>query len=125
MTCAFCGSRISSGDHRCGRCGRKPNDTLTGEFPLHRTEGQLAMQLEPRETAPEPRREFRRPYQPSLFQAGNVIPIESYAPVEPPPRPRTETAQPKTRQPRRGPRAPEGQCSLDFMAAAPLKPRTL
>ena len=126
MTCGFCGSRNSLEDHRCRRCGRKPGDTLTGEFALHPTHGQLAMQVETREAPPVRPREIRRPYQPSLFQAGNVIPIESYSPVEPPPRQRTETVQPKApRAPRRGPRVPEAQGTLDFLAAAPPKPRTL
>src|SRR4051794_24416315 len=115
MTCGFCGSRNSLEDHRCGRCGRKPGDTLTGEFALHPTHGQLAMQVETREAPPARPRETRRPYQPSLFQAGNVIPIESYSPVEPPPRQRTETVQPKApRAARRGPRVPEAQGTLDF-----------
>jgi len=125
MTCGFCGSRNRVEEHRCGKCGRKPGDTLTGEFSLHRTQGQLAMQLEVRESAP-PRREFRRPYQPSLFQAGNVIPIESYASIEPTPRQRIDSTEPKPpRAPRRSSRVPEGQGTLDFLAAAPPKPRTL
>src|SRR5689334_18618525 len=110
MTCAFCGARNSGEEHRCGKCGRKPGDTLTGQFVLHRTHGQLAMQVEPREIEPPVRRETRRPYQPSLFQAGNIIPIESYAPVEPTARQRIDSAEPKPpRAPRRSPRAPEGQ----------------
>jgi len=125
MTCGFCGSRNSVEDHRCRKCGRKPGDTLTGEFAQHRTHGQLAIQMEVQEVEAPPRRESHRPYQASLFQpAGNVIPFESYAPVEP--RPRTESAPPRApRSARRGPRVPEGQGSLDFLAAAPVKPRTL
>jgi len=127
MTCRFCGSRNSVEEHRCRRCGRKPDDTLTGEFALHRTQGQLAMKPElVQPSEPQPRREFGRPYQPSLFQpAGNVIPIESYAPVEIAPRQRTEGAPAKPRAARRTSRVPEGQGSLDFLAPAPPKPRTL
>jgi len=126
MTCEFCGSRNSSGEHRCRKCGRRPDDTLTGDAPLHRTQGQLAMKVVP-QAPPSPRRESGRPYQPSLFQStGNVIPFESYAPVEPRVRPRTEGAPAKAARPARRPsRVPEEQGSLDFLAAAPPKPRTL
>src|SRR5438270_5855333 len=120
MTCGFCGSRNNGEEHRCRKCGRRPGDTLTAEAPQqHRTNGQLAMKMEVRAVEPPPRKEFGRPYQASLFQAaGNVIPFESYAPVEP--RPRTESAPAKApRSARRGPRVPDGQGSLDFLAAAP------
>src|SRR4051794_16465869 len=104
MTCGFCGSRSSIEEHRCRRCGRKPGDTLSGEVTIHRTQGQLAMQVEVRAAEMPLRREFGRPYQASLFQAANnVIPIESYAPVEPP-RPRqqrTATVPAKTGKPAR------------------------
>src|SRR2546423_326690 len=102
MTCGFCGSRNSDQEHRCRKCGRRPGDTLTSEAALHRTQGQLAMQMEVKPVEPPPRREFGRPYQVSLFQAANnVIPFESYAPVEP--RPSTESAPAKApRAPRRG-----------------------
>ena len=87
------------------------------------------MQMEMMPAAPPaPRAPVGRPYQPSLFQpAGNVIPFESYAPVEPTPRSRqrAEVANPKPARQARRPRVPEGQGSLDFLAPAPPKPRTL
>jgi uncharacterized RDD family membrane protein YckC len=60
-----------------------------------------------------------------LFQdrpASNVIPFESYAPVEPKPRQRAASTAPR-RAPRRP--VPEGQGTLDFLPPAPPKPRTL
>jgi uncharacterized RDD family membrane protein YckC len=127
MTCGFCGSRNGDEEHRCRKCGRRPGDTLTGEVALHRTQGQLAMQVEVRAVEMPARKEFGRPYQASLFQAAsNVIPIESYAPVEPRPRQqRTESTAAKTTRAPRRPKVAEGQGSLDFLASAPLKPRTL
>src|SRR5690349_14202522 len=127
MTCSFCGSRNGVGEHRCRRCGRRPDDTLTGEVAVHRTHGQLAIQVETHISEPPPSRNLGRAYQQPLFQqSGNVIPIESYIPVEPRTKPqRAEpAAPPKPRTPRR-PRVPEGQGSLDFLAPAPPKPRTL
>lgn len=44
MTCSYCGTRNSEGEHRCRRCGRRPDDTLTGEFTLAPTNGALAAQ---------------------------------------------------------------------------------
>lgn len=67
-----------------------------------------------------------RPFQASLFQpASNVIPFEAYSPVEPRPRAaRAEAAPAKPRAPRR-PKVSEDQGTLDFLAPAPPKPRTL
>src|SRR4051794_7691714 len=125
MTCGFCGSRNSIEEPRCRKCGRKPGDTLTGDIVLHQTNGQLAMQVQVQAVEAPSRRESRRPYQASLFQAAsNVIPIEAYAPVEPRPRQqRTEAAPAKSTRnaPRRNSRVPEGQGTLDFLASAPLK----
>jgi uncharacterized RDD family membrane protein YckC len=92
---------------------------------MQRTHGQLAMQPEVRPSEP-PSRSIGRAFQPSLFQQGsNVIPIESYIPVEPRQKaPRAEAAPAKPRAPRR-PRVPEEQGSLDFLAPLPPKPRTL
>jgi len=130
MICRFCGSRNGAEDHRCWRCGRRPEDTLTGEYMLHRTEGQLAVQPQPETAAEPPRRRavFARAVQVPLFQdrpAPNVIPFESYAPVEPKPRPKP--AANRTSQPRRAPRprVSEDQGTLDFLPPAPPKPRTL
>lgn len=126
MICGFCGSRNGDGEHRCRRCGRRPDDTLTGDYTLHRTEGQLAVKLQPQVVEePTVRRPVGRAIQVPLFQerpAPNVIPFESYAPVEPKPRQRsTSTA---TRKPPRR-RVPEEQGTLDFLPPAPPKPRTL
>jgi hypothetical protein len=125
MTCGFCGSRNGDGEHRCRRCGRRPEDTLTGDYTL-RTEGQLAVKLQPQPVAEPPlrRRSFGRAIQMPMFQdpASNVIPIESYAPVEPKLRNRSTSTTPR-RAPRRP--VPEEQGTLDFLPPAPPKPRTL
>jgi uncharacterized RDD family membrane protein YckC len=93
---------------------------------VHRTHGQLAMKMETSAVEPPPPRNMGRAWQPSLFQpASNVIPIASYIPVEPRPKTqRADGAPSKPRAPRR-PRVPEEQGSLDFLAPAPIKPRTL
>jgi uncharacterized RDD family membrane protein YckC len=57
MTCSYCGTRIAESEHRCRRCGRRPDDALTGEFSLARTDGALAAKLQPAvslATAPRP-----------------------------------------------------------------------
>ena len=129
MICGFCGSRNRDGEHRCRRCGRRPDDTLSGECGMHRTEGQLAVQLRPVETPVEvPRRRppLARAVQVPLFQerqAPNVIPFESYAPVEPKPRQRSTAGRTAPRRPPRP--VPEEQGSLDFLPPAAAKPRTL
>jgi uncharacterized RDD family membrane protein YckC len=125
MNCGYCGSRNSDGEHRCRRCGRRPDDTLPSDVVMQRTHGQLAMQAEVGVSEP-PSRSIGRAFQPSLFQQGsNVIPIESYIPVEPRQKtPRAEGTPAKPRAPRR-PRVPEEQGSLDFLAPLPPKPRTL
>lgn len=47
MTCGYCGTHNGENEHRCRRCGRKPDDTLTGEFSLVRTDGALATKARP------------------------------------------------------------------------------
>jgi len=126
MTCGFCGSRNGDGEHRCRRCGRRPDDTLTGDYTLHRTEGQLAVAMQP-QVATEPplrRPNIGRAIQVPLFQDrnSNVIPFESYAPVEPKPKQRSTTNSTR-RAPRRT--VSEDQGTLDFLPPAPPKPRTL
>jgi uncharacterized RDD family membrane protein YckC len=138
MTCSFCGSRNSEDDHRCRRCGRKPGDTLTGEFTL-RTQGALAPKLEP-VTRPQQQARVSRPIvravQQPLFpdRQSNVIAFEDYAPPRPAPRTKTSPAPPKPAQaaapakpaqPRPRRRVPEGQGTLDFLPPQPAKPRTL
>ena len=125
MTCSYCGTRNGEGEHRCRRCGRKPGDSLTGEFSVPPINGALAAQIQPVATTtsttvpPAPRPQLRpvpsrtpgaaarRPaprrspaVQGSLFhdsQPSNVIPIVSYAPgLADRPRTRT-TADPEHR----------------------------
>src|SRR4051812_8812357 len=124
MTCGYCGSRNSVGDHRCRRCGRRPDDTLTGEYAVNRTHGQLAMQPQMQPGIEEaPQRPIGRAYQPPLFPgASKVIPIESYAPVEPH---KTRSSAAKLPRAPKRPRVSEDQGTLDFLAPAPPKPRTL
>jgi uncharacterized RDD family membrane protein YckC len=130
VTCTYCGCRNADDEIRCRRCGRKPGDTLTGEFPL-RTDGALATAPQPaakpamRTTStPDLSRAVQRP----LFQdrpAPNVIPFETYAPVEPRPR-RADPAKPRRPQTAKAkPRVSEAQASLEFLPAIPDQPRTL
>jgi hypothetical protein len=137
MTCGYCGSRNADGEHRCGRCGRRPGDLLNGS-PHLRTAGALATQpkqvaqpvAEPAAApnlAPRSVPNLSRAVQGSLFldnPASKVVPIRAAAP---PPRGRQEPgAKTAVRQPaRRAPRVPEGQGSLEFLSAAQPKPRTL
>ena len=144
MTCRYCGSRNGEGEHRCRRCGRRPDDTLTGEFTLPRTNGALATKLQPAahsdgaEQLASGRDVDRKPgieraMQGSLFQekpASNVIPFDSFAPSPgAPPKPRPKTAsgsKPGMKPPaHRTPRAAGGQGKLDLLPAIPSKPRTL
>src|SRR5262249_6248164 len=110
MICKHCGARTSEGESRCGRCGRKPDDTLN-EVILPRTKGALAAKLQPAPlddsaeiTSPkaqlaathrplgptDDRKRTSVPRQASLFvekPSSNVIPIQTYAPIpvaEPP-----------------------------------------
>ncbi len=132
MTCSYCGTRMNEGEHRCRRCGRKPDDTLTGEFSLVHTNGALATQpvLQPETTETSQARltavpNLARAVQRSLFQerASNVIPI---APAAPRPRLSPDpNAKSAPRPVRRRSRVPEEQGSLDFLPAATAKPRTL
>jgi len=140
MTCSYCGCRNRHGEHRCQRCGRKPDDTLTGEFILHRTDGALAAELQPAEQShstqqtagpPRPKAGFARAVQASLFQqsrSSKVIPIASFTPVPvvdlggAPKPPRAASKPPVRRAPRP---VVEEQASLDFLPPSPAKPRTL
>jgi len=122
-TCSFCGARNSEGETRCRKCGRKPEDTLNGEFSLLRTDGALATQLQPQHfesNTGEPQRAAIRGVQQQLFPAqSNVVSIAMYAPPRAEPKP-----QPRRSAPRRRP-APEGQTALDFLPPETPKPRTL
>lgn len=125
MTCSFCGSRNNEGEHRCGKCGRRPGDTLNGEFILVRTEGALATKLAPSARSavaetPAPRPMIRAVQQ-SLFPDNqtNLIQFEEYVPSRPASR---APGKPRTSNRRRN--VPEGQGSLNF-APQPATPRTL
>jgi uncharacterized RDD family membrane protein YckC len=134
VTCTYCGCRNAEDEIRCRRCGRKPGDTLSTEFPL-RTDGALAtapkQATAPQAAAKSARTastpDLSRAVQRPLFQdrpAPNVIPFETYAPVEPRPR-RTDPARPRKPQAAKSkPRVSE-QASLDFLPAIPDQPRTL
>jgi uncharacterized RDD family membrane protein YckC len=143
MTCSYCGTRSGEGEHRCRRCGRRPDDTLTGEFSLVRTDGALAAQLQPAERTaepaakPEPRIVAhaggrpasvtpQRAVQASLFQDRpnpKIIAIADYAPPPARPKPAARTTAAK---PARKPRPPvEEQGQLPFLPPQAAKPRTL
>ena len=133
MTCNHCGFRNGDSEHRCRRCGRKPDDTLTGEFRL-RTDGSLAAVPEraPRtqpQKAPAPN--LSQAVQRNLFSekpASKVVPIASYVPIGADPLPRSQDpAKPATRtQTRRAaPKVSEAQGRLDFLPSLPATSRTL
>jgi uncharacterized RDD family membrane protein YckC len=129
-TCSYCGTRNQEGEHRCRRCGRKPDDTLNGEFTLPHNVGALAAQpvFEPhagesqaRIAKPSPN--LSRAVQRSLFQDKTAAKV---VPIGPTPRRAPEPAEkPVQRTVRRRPRVAEGQEKLDFLPPAAPKPRTL
>jgi uncharacterized RDD family membrane protein YckC len=137
MTCGYCGTRNGDGEHRCTRCGRKPEDTLIGGFAMPAVNGALATQLQPvprmqlvervpPDQASRPAPNLSEAVQASLFQASNVIAMPP--PVESKPRTRAETAPrtpPQKPATRRAKPVPEGQGMLDFLPPAPAKPRQL
>ncbi|MGA3235445.1 MAG: RDD family protein [Bryobacteraceae bacterium] len=136
MTCSFCGSRNNEED-RCRKCGRRPGDTLNGDFTMVRTEGALAAKIQPAARAAavdssQARRPIVRAVQQPLFpdRQSNVIQFAEYAPLMPTLRKTTANraasktpARPRTANRRRS--APEGQFLLDFMPPQPATPRTL
>jgi uncharacterized RDD family membrane protein YckC len=141
MTCSFCGSRNNEED-RCRKCGRRPGDTLNGEFSMVRDEGALAAKLQPDARAlvadpPQARRPIVRAVQQPLFpdRQSNVIEFAEYAPLIPTPRkttPHKPTAHKAVSKPPVKPRTanrrrntPDGQGMLDFMPPQPATPRTL
>src|SRR5664279_6252132 len=84
LTCGYCGTRNGDGEHRCTRCGRRPEDTLINGFAMPGVNGALATQLQPAprmqlverarpEQAPRQAPNFSQAVQASLFQASNVI----------------------------------------------------
>ena len=130
MNCTYCGFRTVAGETRCRRCGRKPGDTLTGEFALP-TQGALAAVPQPArkddESGSRPKaRDLSNAVQRQLFAdrpARNVIRFEQYRPAPPEPRRRKSADSAKPRRTRS--RIPESQGRLDFLPAAPDQPRTL
>jgi uncharacterized RDD family membrane protein YckC len=137
MTCSFCGSRNPDGEHRCRKCGRRPDDTLSatlsGDAGMMRTEGALATKFQPgvrsAVAVPQARRPTVRGVQQPLFpdRESNVIQFAEYAPLNPAPRKPAPVSRgpvkPRTANRRRG--VPEGQGILDFMPPQPATPRTL
>src|ERR1017187_449711 len=133
MTCSYCGTRNGDGEHRCTRCGRKPEDTLIGGFAMPAVNGALATQLQPaprmrlvEREQPEQARDapnFSQAVQASLFHS-NVIAMPAR---ETKPRVRTEPGRPATPRTaaKRARPVPEGQGTLDFLPPAPAKPRQL
>lgn len=127
MTCSYCGNRNNDEELRCRRCGRKPDDTLNGEF-VFRREGALAPQLQrvsSVQVAERPMPDMANARQRRLsfeLPNTNVVPIEQFAPL--PVRPRSKPAARKP-VPRNIPRVPEEQGKLDFLPPAVDKPRTL
>lgn len=146
MTCSFCGSRNNEDEHRCNKCGRRPGDTLNGEFSMARTQGALATQFElrPRIMVAEPQgpkaavRGVHQMRLPGL--RSKVVEFSEFAPPKPPaqrpaakapvksaavkaPPVRTGQAKAKTTNRRRGASADQG--SLDFMPPQSGTPRTL
>lgn len=119
MNCVFCGARNNDGESRCRKCGRKPGDTLNGDFSLVRTEGALATKLQPSPAEGVSARVAISGVQQELFGQPKVVPISVYAP------PRAEVKpQPRKSAPRRRPPV-EGQGALDFLPPETAKPRTL
>ena len=121
MTCSYCGTQLGQSEQRCGRCGRKDDDRLTGGFSLV-TDGALAAAPRPvpqaRVPLPRPSRDMGRAVQVSLFPDKLASSVVMIAPA----RTKTATRKPRTRT---GTRVPEGQGKLEFLEAAPSKARTL
>jgi uncharacterized RDD family membrane protein YckC len=139
MTCGYCGTRNGDGEHRCTRCGRKPEDTLIRSFAMPVVNGALATQLQPvsgmrlvERAQPEPPREpanFSHAVQASLFQerpTSNVIAMPGRLEIKP--RVRAEgPAKPPSQRPasKRAKPVLEGQGTLDFLPSSAAKPRQL
>src|SRR3954447_24574828 len=132
MNCRYCGTHYDESDNRCGRCGRRPGDTLIAASTTPVMTGATAPRLQPvaqvrfddeREASAETvAPNFARAYQKSLFDEGKVVTFPQTAPPRPPkPRTSPDTAQ----RARRSRPVPEGQASLDFLPAAPAKPKQL
>ncbi len=137
MTCGYCGTRNGDGEHRCTRCGRRPEDILLGGYARPSVHGALATQLQPMprmrvveraqpEQPPRQAPNFSQALQATLFQMSNVIAMPPR--VESKPRVRAEDpGRPLAQRPtaKRARPAAEGQGTLDFLPPAPAKPRQL
>ena len=124
MICSYCGTRLGQGEQRCRCCGRKNDDRLTAGFGLVTTGAlaaqprRVAVEEEPQAALPRPARDMGRAVQTSLFPdrvAASVVAIGPARPKTPARKPRAKTSA----------RVPEGQGKLEFLEAAPAKPRTL
>lgn len=132
MTCSYCGSRNDELENRCRRCGRKPEDTLSGQFMVHRTQGALATKLRPTlvvDEAPTTRTpDLAGAVQGSLFMP-NVIAMPNPnrgAPRSTRSRTTPPTANPASRPPIRRTRPPaEGQGEFEFVSPVQVKTKTL
>lgn len=154
MTCMYCGTRNGETEHRCRRCGRRPDDSLTGEFALPQTNGALAAQMQPASASttsdsathhraprlqlePAPKRTAaappRRPApRRSLSVQGTLFRDEQQSNVIPivayapelADTPRPRNSTVSKPEKRRKPSADE-QAQLDFLPPLPAKPRTL
>jgi uncharacterized RDD family membrane protein YckC len=131
MTCSYCGSRNDELENRCRRCGRKPGDTLNGQFMVHRTTGALATKVRPAIVAEMPvtrTPDLASAVQGSLFTP-NVIAMPNRVDPRGTTRPKTSApaAAAGTRQPTRRPARPavEGQGQFEFLGQVPAKPKTL
>jgi uncharacterized RDD family membrane protein YckC len=121
---------MGDGEHRCRRCGRRPEDTLDAEIAVHRTDGALAaqMRIAPADRQSAPAQSISGVQRSLVFQdpESNVISFPGYAPPRAPRRRETTRMEKSAKSPsRRAPRVPEGQGSLDFLPALTAKPRTL
>jgi len=131
MTCSYCGSRNNELEHRCRRCGRKPGDTLNGQFTVYRTTGALANKLRPAALVDEQTTkrtpDLARAVQGSLFMPNVIAMPNRVVPRTPRPRTGASTAATGTRTAtRRAARpVPEGQGEFEFFAPVQTKAKTL
>lgn len=140
MTCSYCGTRNGDGEHRCTRCGRKPEDTLIGSFAMPAVNGALATQLQPvsrmrlverarPEQQPREAADFSQAVQASLFhssvQSSNVIAMPPRVEAKPLVRGESTVKPFQKAVARRAKPVTEGQGTLDFLPPAPAKPRQL
>jgi uncharacterized RDD family membrane protein YckC len=123
MECRYCQSANADDEHRCRRCGRRlrmgPVYTAASAAApvLEYAPMEVARTNREVHVAPEPS-ESRRPitYQPSLFSSRElprVVPFETIAPVQAPPRKKQQPSAPRQRHRKVNP----GQQTLEFSQA--------